>query len=133
MRTALSWVAAAVIVAAVSGCGNIFGSDQAVILSVTEINAPPTVPPASSFSVTLTVQTGGCRRFDYIDTDRTQSVANVTVWGRDAAAGRKGVVCPDDIRLEQHTVTFAPPFASTFTIMAGGGAMNPLTVTVEIR
>lgn len=132
MKSGLSWVLAAAIVSSVSGCRSIFGSDQAVILHVTELNAPATVDPGSSFSVVLTVQTGGCRRFDYIDTDKSQSGANITVWGRDSGAGRN-VACPTDIRFESHTVVLDPPFASSFVITVGRGALSPLTATVTIQ
>lgn len=130
MKATLPCVAAAILMASI-GCGSIFGYNRPVILTVTEINAPTVVAAGSSFSARLTVQTGGCLSFDYIDTDRTQSVANITVWGRDA--GGKGVSCPADIRYESYTVQFSPPFASTFTIRVGSGTMNPLTAIVEIR
>ena len=129
---ALSWVLVPVILSSVSGCRSIFGSDKAVILHVTELNAPATIAPGSSISVVLTVQTGGCRRFDYIDTDKSQAGANITVWGRDSGAGRD-VACPTDIRVEPHTVVFDPPFASTFVITVGRGAISPLSATVAIQ
>lgn len=131
MTAFVSWLGAIMLAASVGGCGNIFGYNRPVILHITEMNAPAIVAPGSAFSVVLTVQTGGCLSFDHIDIDRTQSAANLTAWGRDA--GGKGVSCPADIRYETYTVQFSPPFASTFTIMASRGAMNPLTATVEIR
>jgi len=117
----------------VSGCSSIFGSDQSVILQVSEIDAPATVAPASSLTVTLNVTLGGCLRFDRIEIDRVAAGANVTVWGNDASIGRPDVVCTSDIRTESHTLVFNPPFGSTFTIAVYHGRLPGISETVEVR
>ena len=116
-----------------SGCGRIFGPDQSVILRVSEIDAPATISPSSSLSVTLQVTTGGCRRFDRIEIDRVATGANVTVWGHDGSIGRKEIMCPADLRVEPHTIVFNPPFGSTFTISVYHGRLPGISETVEVR
>jgi hypothetical protein len=116
----------------VSGCGRIFGPNQSVVLQVSEIDAPATIAPGSTLSVTLHVTTGGCRRFDRIETSRVAAGVSVTVWGHDSSIGRD-IMCPADLRIEPHTLVFNPPFESTFTIAVNQGSLAPITETVEIR
>ena len=113
------------------GCSSIFGRDQSVILGVTQIDAPATVAPSSSLSVTLHVAlVNGCQGFDRIEIDRVATGANVTVWGTDASRGRKNISCPQEYKEEPRTIVFNPPFGSTFTISVNDGA---ITETVEVR
>jgi hypothetical protein len=121
------------LVVSVSGCGSIFGSDQSVILGVSAIDAPATIAPGSSLSVTLTVVRNGCEGFDRIEIDRLATGANVTVWGKDASIGNKNIGCPSRIWEEPRTIVFNPPFASTFTIAVDRGRLAPLSRTVEVR
>ena len=115
------------------GCGSIFGPDQSVILRVAEIDAPATIAPGSTLSVTLQVTTGGCRRFDRIEIERVAAGATVTVWGHDSSIGKKDVMCPADLRIEPHTIVFTPPFESTFTISVYHGRLPGISETVEVR
>jgi hypothetical protein len=117
----------------VSGCSRIFGPNQSVVLHVSEIDAPATIAPGSTLSVTLHVTTGGCRRFDRIETSRVVAGASVTVWGHDSSIGRDDIMCPADLRTEPHTLVFNPPFGSTFTIAVNQGETAPITETVEVR
>ena len=117
----------------IAGCRNPFAPDAAVILDVSKLEAPASVSAGATIPVVVTVVTGGCRSFDYIDVDRTASGASITVWGRDAALGKKNVACPADIRFEPHSLTFDPPFGATFNVAVQRGAFNPLTATVQIQ
>ena len=133
MKSALLGVAAFALVSSASGCG-IFGPDQSVVLGVSDVAAPASIAPNTSLTVALTVVSGGCKRFAHIETDRSASGANITVWGRDAAKGRNDILCTQDIRHEVRTVRFDPPFASTFTVTVDqGGHMPPHTVTVRVQ
>lgn len=113
------------------GCGSIFGSDQSVVLGVSQLDAPATIAPSASLSVTLHVKlVDGCYDFDRFEIDRVATGANVTVWGTDASKGRKNIACPQVYEEEPHTIVFNPPFGSTFTISVNQGALSH---TVEVR
>jgi hypothetical protein len=111
------------------GC-SIFGPDQSIVLGVTEIDAPATIAPGASLSVTFLVAlTDGCKKFDRFEIDRVATGANVTVWGTDAGKGKSGG-CPQVYTEEPRTIAFNPPFGSTFTISVNQGAISE---TVEVR
>lgn len=107
--------------------------DQSFVFNVSKIDAPARIAPGASLSVVLTAVSGGCARFDRIETHRSASGANITVWGVNPAIGNPGMACTADIRNEPHTVTFDPPFASTFTISVNRPQQNPLTATVQVQ
>jgi|SRR5688572_29623760 len=130
MKSALLGVAAFVLSLTASGC-NIVGFPSAVILPVTEVDAPEAISAGAPLSVSLTVQSGGCRRFDRVETDRTASGASITAWGRDG--GGRNNVCTTDIRYDRVSVRFDPPFPSPFVITVGQGAMPATVVTVRVE
>jgi prophage tail gpP-like protein len=114
---------AVALVSSGAGCW-ILAPHESVILPVTEIAAPASIPAGTQLSVVLTVQTGGCTRFDRIETERTATRATITAWGREPASGRN-VQCTADIRYDRHTVNFNPPFGSTFDIVINREGEGP--------
>lgn len=133
-RPILAGFAALAIVAGAVACDNPFSSpDQSVTLDVSKIDAPTTVATGTAITVVLTVTTGGCMSFDHIDVNRDASGAYMTVWGRDAAKGRKGVECPGNIVFEPHSYQFDPPFANSFTVEVDRGRLSPLQATVQLQ
>ena len=112
---------------------NPFAPDQSVILGVTRLEAPATIPAGSPLTVVVTVETGGCRTFDHFSVERQASVASIVAWGRDAAQGRNDVACPADIRLEPHSYQFDPPFQNSFMILVYREGLDPLTATVQVK
>jgi len=128
MRRALLVVGVTLVFATI-GC-SIFGPDQSIVLGVSQIDAPATIAPSASLSVTLQVAlTDGCKKFDRFEIDRVATGANVTVWGTDAGKGSSGG-CPQVYTEEPHTIVFNPPFGSTFTISVNEGAISE---TIEVR
>jgi len=123
------------VVVFLAGCGgfNPFAADQSVTLDVSKIDAPTTVATGTPITVVLTVTTGGCMSFDHIEVNRDVGSGHMTVWGRDAAKGRTGVMCPANLVLEPHSYQFDPPFASSFTIQVDRGRMPPLQTTVQVQ
>ena len=119
--------------AAPLACDNPFAPDQSLRLGVTELDAPAAIAAGSSLTVTLTVQTGGCLRFDHFEVDRDAAFATVTVWGKDAAKGRTEIACTADIRFEPHSYTFEPPFQSPFTVQVSRGRLSPLIAVVQVQ
>jgi len=117
---------------ALAGC-NPFAPDQSVTLGVSQLDAPAAIASGDELPVTLTVTVGGCLSFDRVEVTRDLSGASFTVWGRDAAKGRKDVSCPTDIRSEPHSYTLLPPYANPFSIQVQRGRLGPLTTTVQVN
>jgi hypothetical protein len=133
MNRALLVMVAVVAGASTGGCRNPFSPSRSVILNVSEISAPASVAAGAPISVVLTVMTGGCVSFDHIETHSDASGASITAWGDDTSGGSKNVACPQDIRYEQHSLRFDPPFASTFNVWVNRGRLSPLTATVQVQ
>lgn len=131
MKSAVLVVVAVALGSGATGC-SILAPHQAVILEVSELVAPATIAPATALDVRLTVVTGGCTYFQRIETDRSASEGEITVWGRAPAKGRD-VVCTSDIRYETQSVRFHPPFAPVFTITVHQGEQPPRTATVRVE
>jgi hypothetical protein len=121
-----------VVLVTVLAC-NPFAHDQSVILGVTKLDAPATIPAGSPLTVVLTVTTGGCKTFDHIEAERGASFASLTVWGRDGAKGEKNVSCPAHIVDTPHFYQLDPPFQSPFTVQVPRGRVTPLTAIVQVQ
>jgi hypothetical protein len=132
MKTVSLGLAALVFLAGCDGF-NPFGPDQSVTLDVSKIDAPTTVASGTPITVVLTVTTGGCLSFDRIEVSRDVSGAHITVWGRDAAKGKTGVLCPANLVNEPHSYQFDPPFADPFTIQVDRGRLAPLQTSVDVQ
>lgn len=115
------------------GCRNLFSPDQSVILGVSKLSAPSTVAATSPLDVVVTVNLGGCLSFDRIEVQRFASDGSITVWGKDSSLGRKDVMCPQNIILEDHSYRFDPPFAGAFTVTVNRGRLPPLQATVQVQ
>jgi hypothetical protein len=134
MKSVLLGVAAFALAGSVGGCRAIFGPDQSVVLNVEKIEVPATIASGAAFTAVFTVTTGGCLNFDRFEIrNRSASMVSVTAWGEDTSIGRDDVLCTADVRSEPHSVTFHPPFASTFTISVGRGRTAPLQATVQVQ
>jgi hypothetical protein len=133
MKRFLLGIAAVGFAAVPLACDNPFATDQSLRLNVTEIDAPSTISAGSALTVTLTVQTGGCLRFDHFEIQRRASFASVTAWGEDGAKGKPGMACTADVRFEPRSYTFDPPFESPFTVQVDRGRLSPLTAVVQVQ
>jgi len=132
MRTVSSVVLLCGLIFAQVGC-NPFAPDQSIVLDVTKLDAPATIATGDALPVTLTVTVGGCKTFDHIAVVRDLSGASFTAWGRDAAKGRKDIVCPQNIEYEPHSYQLLPPYQNPFTLQVQRGRLAPLTTTVQVH
>ena len=131
MKTVLSVVLLSGLIA-LTGC-NVFDPDRSVILSVPKIDAPATVTAGASFTVTLTVQTGGCRSFSRLEVQKSNSGVHVVPWGTDARIGNKGVICPAIITDEPHAIQIDPPFSGPYQVFVDQGRLMPVTATIQVQ
>jgi hypothetical protein len=132
MKRALFGIGVACIITFAIAC-NPLAPDQSVTLDVSKIDAPTAVAAGAPIAVVLTVTIGGCMSFDHIEVNRDAGAGHMTVWGRDAAKGRKDIACPAYIGSEPHSYQFDPPFANSFTIQVDRGRMAPLQTTVQVQ
>lgn len=120
-------------IAVSSGCHNPLARKELVALKVEALSAPTTIAAGTTLTVTLRVQVGGCLTFDHIESARSDSVAVLTVWGRDIRAGRnKEIMCPREF-LETREYLLDPPFGGRFTVRVDRGRLSPLTATVQVQ
>lgn len=134
MKRVLLGIVAVGLAAAPLACDNPFASsNQLIRLNVTELHAPAVISAGSSLTVNVTMNTGGCVGFDHFEVKRNASDGTLTVWGRDAAKGRKDIACTDDFRVETHSYTFEPPFQSTFTVRVNHLSLSPLVAVVQVQ
>lgn len=132
-RVLLGFGALSLLVPAIGACFNPF-ADQSVVLGVSELSAPASVSPGNRFSVVLTVQTGGCLKFDRIVEElRDASGATLTAWGTDGSKGRNDVVCTGEVRFEPHSYELSPPFSNPFRITVSRGRVSPLQASVQVQ
>jgi hypothetical protein len=133
MKTVWS-VALSALLVVVCGCSGVFDSDQAVILPAIKLEAPATASAAASFSVTVTLRTGGCTSFDRLVVVKVESTVRIVPWGTNSALGRKGnVVCPANIVDEPHSVQLEPPFSNPFHVTVEQGRLAPVVATVQVQ
>ncbi len=113
-----------------SGCWNPFASDrERITLAVSEIDAPAEIGATARLAITLTVVTGGCKRFDRIQADRSANRLTLTVRGWDTPDAN----CTADIRFEPRPYEAVPPFADPFTIAVRQPDGSELTREVRVR
>lgn len=118
-------------VIAAAGCSSV-EPDGSVILSVTRIDAPATVSASASFTVTLTVETGGCRSFDRLAIEKFTSGVRIVPWGTELTSDNKGIMCPTKI-YEPHSIRIDPPLSNPFQVYVAQGQLAPVVTTVQVQ
>jgi len=99
-----------------AGCGSVFEPDKrSVILPITRINVPSTVTPGASFSAAFIIQSGGCTRFERVETTKTDRA--LTVLARGTQAIGSNISCPQDIRYDTVVEVVTPPLANPFSVI----------------
>jgi len=86
-------------VALVLACSDPGSPRRNNVLGVEDVVAPTELASNTELVATITVITGGCKKFDRFTTSRSEGRLTVEAWGTDAAAGQ---VCTRDLRFEPH-------------------------------
>ena len=131
MKTA--WLVCVIALGGSALACNPFGPDQSTVLSTITIDAPTSVAAGATFTVTLTVQTGGCLTFDRIDVQPNATGATLVPWGKDASIGRTDITCTQENRLEQHAVQLNAGSSDPFYVDVDRGSLSPLRATVRVQ
>ena len=115
-----------------AGCSSVFEPNKrSIILPVTRIEAPSTVAPGASFTVSFTVQSGGCNRFVRGETTKSSSSLTFVAHGTDASG--PNVSCPNDIRFNVVQEVVTPPITDPVTIAATQPDGSSTTMSVRIQ
>jgi hypothetical protein len=117
-----------------SGCHDPTANVGLVELNTQTLVAPITISPGAALTVGLNVEVGGCFIFDHIQSHRTASQVDLTVWGRDIRTGitDRWILCPRFL-IESHEYQLDPPFQNPFTVVVGQGRVSPLVAVVHVQ
>ena len=135
MKSALFVVAACVVLPfSSSGCHDPAANVGLVQLNTQTLDAPTTIAPGATLTVSLNVEVGGCLTFDHIQSHRTASQVGLTVWGRDIRTGitDRAILCPT-LFVEPHEYQLDPPFQNPFTVVIDRGRVSPLVAVVHVQ
>jgi hypothetical protein len=112
-------------------CDVSLGPGREITLPITNVEAPEEAVPGASFTVRVTVQSGGCRQFEQLVVTQTTERATFVARGHDTEG--PGVLCPSDIRYTEREVRLDPPFTDPYEIVARQPSGPATTRTVRIR
>lgn len=114
-----------------AGCNSIVGSDREVTLPITDLVVPESASAAAPFTVSLTVVSGGCVRFDRLIATRTPGAVFLQGRGVDRSGGN--TACTTDIRTDPQVYEVTPPFSNPFAVNAVQPGGELVTRTVRIQ
>ncbi|HUQ20382.1 MAG TPA: hypothetical protein VM099_12285 [Gemmatimonadaceae bacterium] len=113
-----------------TSCSVLTGPKE-VTLNISNIKAPATTRVGESFSVTFTVQYGGCTRFDRLAISKDVTHLNVRAIGIDSSG--PNTLCPANIVEEDHTVVVSDAAAGKFVVQGATYDANLLTREVLVQ
>lgn len=113
------------------GCRSLVGSDRDVTLPIIDLVVPESASANAPFTVTLTVVSGGCLRFDRLIATRAPGVVALQARGKDSSG--PGIVCTADLRYDPQTYQVAPPFSNPFSVttVQPDGTLTTRTVRIQ--
>ena len=115
---------------AVSGCDSVLAPVRAVLLQISEIDAPASITQGATLVVRLTVVFGGCRSFERLETTRAAARVTFKAHGRDSSGPR--VSCTADVRTQVVESRIEPPLTDPVTLVALQPDASETTRTVRI-
>jgi len=125
-------VVSVAVVLIVTGCSSVLEPNRrSIILPITRINAPSTVAPGASFSATFIIQSGGCKRFERVETTKTDKA--LTVLARGTEATGSNIVCTTDIREDAVVELVTPPISDPFSVIGKQPDGSETTVQVRVQ
>lgn len=114
-----------------AACSNPFANDRRDIkLYVAAMVVPASAPAMGTLTVTVTVETGGCKRFERFRVTNTRTSATIEAQGSDAGPN---AICTQEIGLEKKALDLSGPFSDPFTITAIQPDASVLVRTVRIQ
>ena len=108
-------IAVLAVAVTLSGCDDSLAPSRVVILPITRLDAPASVDPAGTLVGQVTVESGGCRRFDRLQTTRASGRVTIRAIGRDASG--PDVLCTGDIQYTVVEYRADGPFTDPFLVV----------------
>jgi len=121
---------AACLTTLLASCTDAFGPARAIVLPITEIEAPAEVAAGDTLLVRVSIESGGCRSFKTLDAVRTSDRVTFTARGVDTSGPR--ISCPDDIRTTIREYRAVPPLTDPFSLVARQPQGDQTTRTVRV-
>ena len=115
--------------AGLSGCDDSMAPDQ-VVLQITALTAPATIAEGETLVAQITVQSGGCRRFDRIVSTRATGRVTFRALGLDSS--RPDGVCTGDIRTDVVEWRTDGPFTDPFLLVGVQPSGEEMRRTVHV-
>ena len=112
-----------------SGC-EALGPDRAVILPIVRLEVPPSVEPSGTLVAKVTVQSGGCRRFNRLVAARETGQLTIRALGLDSSG--PNVLCPGDIREDVVDFRAEGPFTDPFVVIGTQPQGEDIRRTVRV-
>lgn len=128
LRISVAW---GLVLALYARCELALGPGDDVTLPITNVDAPAEIAPGEVLIVSVTVQSGGCRRFESLIVTHASDRVTITARGRDNSG--PGIDCPADIRHNIVDVRVDPPLDDPFTVVARQPNGPATTVVVRVR
>ena len=104
--------------------------DRAVLLPISEIDAPASILEGETLVVRLTVVFGGCRSFERLET--TCAAARVTFKARGLDSSGPDISCTADVRTQVVESRIEPPLTDPVTLVAVQPDESEITRTVRV-
>jgi len=101
-----------------------------VVLGVEEVVAPTELAPNAELVATITVITGGCKRFEQFASTRSDGRLTVEARGSDATPGQ---TCTRDLRLEPHEYRASLPAGNPVVLAVRRPNGPDLVRQIQIR
>jgi hypothetical protein len=115
--TSFGWSSAVGVMIVVGiACEDPFGTVRQIALPITAVEAPASVNVGDAPVVRVTVQSGGCKRFEKLNAVRTPERVTIAARGTDSSGPR--VSCPGDIRSDVVEYRAQPLLVDPFTVVA---------------
>jgi len=115
---------------AVSGCDSVVAPVRAVLLPISEIDAPASITQGETLVVRLTVVFGGCRSFERLETTRAAGHVTFKAHGLDSSG--PDVSCTADVRTQIVESRIEPPLTDPVTLVALQPDASETTRTVRV-
>ena len=101
-----------------------------VALGVEQVVVPTELAPNAELVATITVITGGCKKFERFTTTRSEGQLTVEARGSDATPGR---VCTRDLRFEPHEYRASLPAGNPVVLAVRRPNGPDLVRQIQIR
>ena len=114
VRRAAGAAGAAALALLAAACLSPSESSRPVALDITTLEVAETHTATAPLPVTVTVSSGGCRRFESLEVVRAATRLTIAAFGRET----DGDQCTTDVRMDRQVHVAQPPFFDSLVVAA---------------